>query len=73
VLKRYGEVPSLAVALSSTVDLIEGRVDAATTNGVHGPQSQQPQSVRVCPGVPDRVMTFDHYGVYTKTDRCIVR
>jgi hypothetical protein len=34
-LKRSDEVSYLAVALSSTVDLIEGRVDAATVNGVH--------------------------------------
>jgi hypothetical protein len=35
VLERSGEVPSLAVVLSSTVDLIEGCVDAAATNRVH--------------------------------------
>jgi hypothetical protein len=23
--------------------------------------------------VPNRVLTFDHYGVYTGTDRCIVQ
>jgi hypothetical protein len=35
VLERSDEMPSLAVALSSTVERIEGRVDAAATNGVH--------------------------------------
>jgi hypothetical protein len=35
VLERSGEVPSLAVVLSSTVDLIEGCVDAVATNRVH--------------------------------------
>jgi hypothetical protein len=35
VLKRSSEVPSLATALSSIVDLIEGRVDAAAANEVH--------------------------------------
>jgi hypothetical protein len=33
VLERSDEAPSLAVALSSTADLIEGRIDAATANG----------------------------------------
>jgi hypothetical protein len=35
VLKRTDETSSLATSLSSTVDLIEGRVDAAATNGIH--------------------------------------
>jgi hypothetical protein len=35
VLERSDEAPSLAAALSITVDVIEGRVDAAATNGVH--------------------------------------
>jgi hypothetical protein len=34
VLERSGEVPSLAVALSSTADLIESHVDATAANGV---------------------------------------
>jgi hypothetical protein len=33
VLGRSDEAPSLAVALSSTADLIEGLIDAATANG----------------------------------------
>jgi hypothetical protein len=35
VLKGSNEMSSLAASLSSTADLIEGRVDATTTNGVH--------------------------------------
>jgi hypothetical protein len=35
VLERSNEAPSLAVALSSTTDLIVGRADAAVANGVH--------------------------------------
>jgi hypothetical protein len=35
VLERYDETPSLAVALSSSTEQIEGHVDAAATNGVH--------------------------------------
>jgi hypothetical protein len=35
VLERSDEVPSLAAVLSSIVDLIEGRVDVASTNRVH--------------------------------------
>jgi hypothetical protein len=35
VLERSGEVPSLALVLSSTVDLIEGHMGAAAINKVH--------------------------------------
>jgi hypothetical protein len=35
VLERSDEAPSMAVALSSTTDLIEGRVNTAPTNRVH--------------------------------------
>jgi hypothetical protein len=35
VQERSSEVPSLAAAQSSTVDLIEGHVDGAAANGVH--------------------------------------
>jgi hypothetical protein len=35
VLERYEETPSLVVALSSTVEQIEGRVDVVAANGLH--------------------------------------
>jgi hypothetical protein len=35
VLERSDEMPSLAVTLSSTVEQIKGRIDAAAANGVH--------------------------------------
>jgi hypothetical protein len=35
VLKGYDEMSSLSALISSAADLIEGRVDAATVNGVH--------------------------------------
>jgi hypothetical protein len=35
VLQRFDEAPSIVAALSSTTNLIEGRVDAAATNRVH--------------------------------------
>jgi hypothetical protein len=35
VLERSDEAPSLAAVLSSIVDLVEGRVDVASTNRVH--------------------------------------
>jgi hypothetical protein len=35
VLERTDEIPSLVVALSSTMKQIEGRIDAAATNRVH--------------------------------------
>jgi hypothetical protein len=35
VLERPSEAPSLAIALSLIVDLIQGHVDAAATNKVH--------------------------------------
>jgi hypothetical protein len=35
VLKGSDEMSSLAVSLSAAADLIDGRVDAAATNGAH--------------------------------------
>jgi hypothetical protein len=35
MLERSSEAPSLAGAMSSTADLIEGCADAVATNGVH--------------------------------------
>jgi hypothetical protein len=35
VLQRSSEAPSLAAALFSTTNLIEGHADAVATNGVH--------------------------------------
>jgi hypothetical protein len=35
VLERSDETPSLVGVLSSTVKQIEGRIDAAATNGIH--------------------------------------